>query len=163
LLKRLAFLASVIALLGAGHVEPAPAPAPHISRDVFPGVSIPVLVPTLLPRDYGRVFLVPHVGPPWATTGGYAITIGSRPDCDGSVCEYAHVDGSREPQHLDGRPSHVTLADGAHATYVQRGCTVNCDDSNVLVLRREHAYYTIGMKGGNLARLLTIANGLERI
>jgi hypothetical protein len=142
------FLAAALAILH---------PAPQLARELH-GVRIPVLAPTHIDASYGGGYL--H-GETFAPYDGYTIIIGAVPDCDGTACTFAEVDGGSTVEPLPAHGTHVRLADGTSALFATHPCGANCMGSHALFFTRRGVRYEISDKGGTAADLASIANGLR--
>jgi len=145
---------------------PASTAVNPVFRPILPrlkGVTIPVLLPTYIPRQDPK-------GPRlYATVDdrglySYLIDIGFTPDCHGGgACRFGEVTGGPEidtPTIFDypqGR--HVRLRGGALALYYPYTCGASCGDS-VLVFQREGVVYTVSLKAGVLGDVLSMVNSL---
>jgi len=162
---------SVRSPLDAASASPrSPLPASPAVNPVFrpilprlKGVSVPVLLPTYIPRQDPKGLRL------YATVDdrglySYLINIGFAPDCHGATaCRLGEVTGGPEvdtPTIFDypqGR--HVRLRGGALALYYPYTCGASCGDS-VLVFQREGVVYTVSLKAGALGDVLSMANSV---
>ena len=152
----------------AGPRSPLPA-SPVVNpvfRPILPrlkSVTIPVLLPTYLPRQNPKGLRL------YATVDdqglySYLINIGFTPDCHGGgACRFGEVTGGPEvdtPTIFDyPRGRHVQLRGGALALYYPYTCGASCGDS-VLVFQREGVVYTVSLKAGALSDVLSMANSV---
>ena len=155
----------------AGPRSPLPVSAAvnPVFRPILPrlkGVTIPVLLPTYIPRQDPK-------GPRlYATVDdhglySYLIDIGFTPDCHGGgACRFGEVTGGPEidtPTIFDyPRGRHVRLRGGALALYYPYTCGASCGDS-VLVFQREGVVYTVSLKAAALGDVLSMANSVAPV
>ncbi len=125
------------------------------------GVTVPVLLPTYIPRrSAGNPRLYATVDD--RSTYSYLIDIGFTPDCRGAtVCRLGEITGGPEvgtPTIFDyPRGRHVRLRNGALALYYPYTCGASCGDS-VLVFQVDGTVYTASLKAGSLSDVLAMAN-----
>jgi hypothetical protein len=124
--------------------------------------TVPVMIPTVVPTDFGSVDLTAKVGMPLVSAGGYDVVIGAIPNCEGAACAFAEVSG--EPGLLQSNQRTgkiVTLNAGRQAYYTEGPCGANCAGTSVLRFEQNNAHYTIYVKAGSLGEAAAIANGLS--
>ncbi len=149
---------------GAGSTATAINP---VFRPLLPrlkGVTIPVLLPTYLPRQNPAGGL--HLSATLDDRGprSYLINIGFDPACHGATaCRFGTVTGGPEsdtPTAFDDPRKHqVRLRNGTQALYYPYACGASCGDST-LVFQTAGVTYTVGLKAGSLNDVLAMVNSV---
>ncbi|WP_096608096.1 hypothetical protein [Calothrix sp. NIES-2100] len=118
---------------------------------------IRILLPKFVPESDGenKVYAIVEN----ATLKKYEILLGFSPDCTGgTACRLGIVTAeavTRKTPRLTGKP--VTLAKGIRGYFVDATCGANCSDST-LTWRERGVQYTVGIKAGDRASLIKMAN-----
>lgn len=139
-------------------VVQSPRPNP-IFRPIFPALKAQTEVPIFLPGD------IPGIEPSEplyailesATASSYQILLAYTEDCNGgSACRLGGVLGTAAADTpLNGKP--VALQNGITGYFVESTCGANCSDAT-LTWEQTGYRYTVGIKAGNEAELVEIAN-----
>ncbi|MBD2355885.1 hypothetical protein H6G41_14870 [Tolypothrix sp. FACHB-123] len=94
-----------------------------------------------------------------ATRNQYEILLGFSPDCTGgTACRLGVVTAeavTRKTPRLTGKP--VALAKKITGYFVDYSCGANCSDAT-LTWRQRGVQYTVGLKAGDRASLIKMAN-----
>lgn len=141
--------------------EEVQAPRPHPAfRSIFPALQYQTEVPIVLP---GYIPGGDSTSPLYAilesaTASGYQILLAFTEDCNGgTACRLGSVSGqvADGTTPLEGQP--VTLNDGITGYFVEATCGANCSDAT-LTWEQNGYRYTVGIKAGNEADLVEMAN-----
>jgi hypothetical protein len=118
---------------------------------------IRILLPKFIPESDGEnpIYAIIET----ATEKKYEILLGFSPDCTGgTACRLGVVTGeavTRKTPPLTGKP--VALAKKITGYFVDFSCGANCSDAT-LTWRQRGVQYTIGLKAGDRASLIKMAN-----
>lgn len=140
-------------------IAPTTRPNP-IFRPIFPALKAQTQVPVFLVGDIPNV---EQSEPLYAilasaTASGYQILLAFTENCNGgNACRLGSISGQAEAEtpSLEGQP--VALRDGITGYFVEATCGANCSDAT-LTWEQEGYRYTIGIKAGNEADLVAMAN-----
>lgn len=119
--------------------------------------QIQVLLPNFIPESDGTnpIYAIIET----ATPKKYDILLGFSPDCSGgTACRLGVVSAqaiTRKTPRLTGK--RVALAKGITGFFVDFRCGANCSDAT-LTWRQENVQYTVGLKAGDRASLVKMAN-----
>ncbi|MBD2201926.1 hypothetical protein H6G33_07955 [Calothrix sp. FACHB-1219] len=118
---------------------------------------IRILLPKFIPESDGVTKIYAIVES--ATRNKYEILLGFSPDCNGgTACRLGVVTAeavTRKTPSLTGKT--VTLARGIRGYFVDATCGANCSDAT-LTWRQRGVQYTVGLKAGDRASLIKMAN-----
>jgi hypothetical protein len=140
---------------------------PHpVFRPIIPqlrrATRIQILLPKYVPganEAYKLYAIIDNVTP-----RKYELLLGYAPDCNGgSACRLGTLTAEsviRSTPKLIGR--RYVLANGSNAYFVDFKCGANCSDAT-LTWRRQGVQYTIGLKAGDRASLVRMANSLVKV
>ncbi|MDZ7962043.1 MAG: hypothetical protein RMY34_29945 [Aulosira sp. DedQUE10] len=119
--------------------------------------QIRILLPRFIPESDGENPIYAIVEN--ATLKKYEILLGFSPDCTGgTACRLGVVTAeavTRKTPRLAGKA--VSLAKGITGYFVDFSCGANCSDAT-LSWRQQGVQYTIGLKAGDRASLVKMAN-----
>ena len=118
---------------------------------------IRILLPKFVPESDGENPIYAIVEK--ATEKKYEILLGFSPDCTGgTACRLGIVTAEAVTQktpRLTGKP--VSLAKKIKGYFVDSTCGANCSDAT-LTWRQQGVQYTVGLKAGDRASLVKMAN-----
>ncbi|MBD2208276.1 hypothetical protein H6G27_00120 [Nostoc linckia FACHB-104] len=120
-------------------------------------IKIRLLLPKFIPESDGAnpVYAIVEN----ATLRKYDILLGFSPDCTGgTACRLGVVTAeaiTRKTPKLTGK--RVVLAKGIKGYFVDSTCGANCSDAT-LTWRLQGVQYTVGLKAGDRASLIKMAN-----
>lgn len=119
--------------------------------------KLKILLPKYIPSEDGinPIYAILET----ATQNRYSIILGYTPNCNGgTACRlgtiYAESITSKTPR-LTGKK--VSLAKGITGYFVDFSCGANCSDAT-LTWRQGNGQYTVGLKAGDRAALVKMAN-----
>lgn len=119
--------------------------------------QIRILLPKFIPESDGENPIYAIVEN--ATLKKYEILLGFSPDCTGgTACRLGIVAAeavTRKTPRLTGKA--VSLAKGITGYFVDFSCGANCSDAT-LTWRQQVVQYTVGLKAGDRASLVKMAN-----
>lgn len=119
--------------------------------------KIRILLPKYIPESDGENPLYAIIET--ATAKKYELLLGFSPDCSGgTACRLGFVAGeavTRKTPPLTGKP--VSLAKRITGYFVESTCGANCSDAT-LTWRQKGVQYVVGLKAGDRASLVKIAN-----
>lgn len=142
--------------------EEVQAPRPHPAfRSIFPALQYQTEMPIILPGHIpGRDSASPlYAILESATASSYQILLAFTENCNGgNACRLGSVSGQSvlsESVPLEGQP--VDLRDEITGYFVEATCGANCSDAT-LTWEQDGYRYTVGIKAGNEADLVEMAN-----
>lgn len=123
---------------------------------IYHRAHIPVLIPSVLQNEVGRVYESVDLAQP----GKYRISFALSPDChEATACYVGTVTGGIASDISDARQQHVRLRDRTSAMFVPYGCGGSCGASS-LGFWRHHVWYLLQLKSATKAEALRAANSM---
>jgi hypothetical protein len=140
-------------------IAKTPRPNPAF-RSIFPALKYQTKIPVFLPGDIpGAESAQPlYAILEASTTNNYQILLAFTENCGGgNACRLGSVSGNAlsERTPLAGQP--VMLTNGVTGYFVEATCRANCSDAT-LSWERDGDLYTVGLKAGDRAALIKMAN-----
>lgn len=140
-------------------IAKTPRPNPAF-RSIFPALKYQTKIPIFLPGDIpGAESAKPlYAILETSTTNNYQILLAFTENCrGGNACRLGSVSGKAisERSPLAGQP--VVLTNGITGYFVEATCGANCSDAT-LSWERDGDRYTVGLKAGDRAALVEMAN-----
>jgi hypothetical protein len=140
---------------------PAQTPRPHaIFQPILPALTsqtqVPVLLPTEIPDadEANTLYAILES----ATASDYQILLAFTEDCNGgTACRFGTISGQAASEAAASTGQSVTLRDGIPGQFVEATCGANCSDA-ILTWEQDGYRYTLGIKAGNEATLIEMAN-----
>ncbi len=166
------------------HAKNIPNEVKYALLDIETKTTVPIIVPTILPRYDIPLIAGGRVEKQYAKDA-YDIFYGTSHACNSNKCSFGSTGGelisdttedpietynsgislyarsgrpSEHPKKTEESGGYVTLSRGISGFYIPSFCYAYCNDAKIVWQQGEYQYYVARSKGGTLKELVKIAN-----